>query len=174
MLQMKKLSIFVSLILLLCLLSGCTLNLPFSPQESFAKPVRIFRVYVCGAVENEGYVEVCEGADYASLITLAGIIPQTVFPKDSLLLVKETSTILNVCYFDGTKVCYCVNLNGGYITLRDVANVDKAVVDKIADYLELHGKITNRNVLRSILSESEYNENYFKFFVSESDYEEDS
>ena len=68
-------------------------------------------------------------------------------------------------------MCYCVNVNGPLITLRmNVENVSPQVVDKLADYIEEHGKITDKTLLKQILGE-DYADNYYKFFVSMDDYE---
>ena len=43
-------------------------------------------------------------------------------------------------------------------------------MDKLADYIEEHGKITDKTLLKQILGE-DYADNYYKFFVSMDDYE---
>ena len=40
---------------------------PFKTHVSDAKPAKVYNVYVFGAVAEEGYVEVAEGADYSML-----------------------------------------------------------------------------------------------------------
>lgn len=101
----------------------------------------------------------------------AGIIAQTYLPDFPYTLVKSTTKQLAVNYFDGEKMCYCVNVNGPLITLRtNVENVSPQVVDKLADYIEEHGKITDKTLLKQILGE-DYADNYYKFFVSMDDYE---
>ena len=147
---------------------------PFHPPVLPSKPdtdTNHFRVYVCGAVENEGYVEVAEGADFSALAEMAGMLSQTYFSQNPQTLVTETTKVLSLDWFDGKTVHSCINVNGGYVTMRyPVDGVDPAVINKIADYLEQNGKITDRSLLREILGD-DYADNFYKFFVSVDDYE---
>ena len=165
--------VFWCLIVSLCLcFCGCSVDFtPFKTHVSDAKPAKVYNVYVFGAVAEEGYGEVAGGADYSMLVEEAGIIAQTYLPDFPYTLVKSTTKQLAVNYFDGENMCYCVNVNGPLITLRmNVENVSPQVVDKLADYIEEHGKITDKTLLKQILGE-DYADNYYKFFVSMDDYE---
>lgn len=169
---MKKIIIFVLILILCFIFCGCSGNVsPFKEQETDVKTPRKFKVYVCGAVEHEGYVEVEEGTDYAATIALAGLIPQTVYPRNPQLLIKENGEVLTLQYYDGSACRDCVNLNGGYIKYRlAVDGIDDDIINRIADYYDLYGKITDREILKEILGE-DYQDNYYKFFVSVQDYE---
>ncbi|MCM1289302.1 MAG: hypothetical protein NC132_01430 [Corallococcus sp.] len=169
---MKKRIILILLLTLCFVFSGCAQKMsPFKEHEADAKMPRKFKVYVCGAVEREGFVEVEEGADYDAVIALAGIIPQTVYPTNPRLLVKEDGEVLTLQYYDGSSYRDCVNLNGGYIQYRlKVDGIDIDIINRIADYYDTHGKITDRNLLKDILGE-DYQDNYYKFFVNVQDYE---
>ena len=155
------------------LLCACTPEFgPASGQTGTDSAPRKYKVYVCGAVENEGYVEVEEGADYYAAITLAGIIPSTYLPDDLHTLIQADGEVISLSYKTATDIYTCINLNGGYIQYRRPVNdVDIDLINKIADYYDLHGKITNRKVLEDVLGD-DYQDNYYKFFVSVDDYEE--
>ena len=173
---MKKKFLQVVLILFILTLyfmfSACNESLlAFKEYESLSIIPRAFSVYVCGAVEREGFVNVEEGASLDSVVYLAGIIPQTVIPDNLQKMVTENDKVVSLQYFDGQKLRYCVNLNGVVIQNRlAVAGIDADIINKIADYYVLHGKITDRNLLKSILG-PDYQENYYKFFVDVTDYE---
>lgn len=170
---MKKTLIFILILILCFTFCGCSSNLvPFKEHNADAVSARKFKVYVCGAVEREGYVEVDEGADYNTVIALAGALPQTVFPSNTFILIKVDGEVLPLQYYDGVSFRDCVNLNGGIIQLRwDVEGIDSDVINRIADYYDLHGKITNKEQLKEILGE-DYQDNYYKFYVDKNDYEE--
>lgn len=163
----------VAILLIVCcfLFSACKLA-PFEEQISDAKLQKTFRVYVCGAVKNEGYVEVSEGADYVALVLAAGVVEQTRYPEKPLTLVTENTVQLTVCYCLNGKIFCCENLNGVRVSSRmEVENVSPHVIDKIADFLQSGEKITDKNQLREILGEKDFSENHYKFFVSVEDYE---
>lgn len=169
---MKKLAVIV--LLGICLLSLCCCYVdasPFATQSLTAQKPRVFEVYVCGAVKNEGYVRISEGTSYQNLILSAGYIPQTVFVSTPYAVVGSDVSCVILRYYNGAMQCDCVNVNGALVTDRcEVENISSAVIDKIADYIGLYGKITDKSLLEQILGE-DYADNYYKFFVSESDYE---
>lgn len=173
--QMKK--FFAVLLCAICFvwlaaLCSCEVDLsPFASAEFDAHTSREFDVYVCGAVENEGYIHILEGTDYQSLVEKAGLIAQTVMPATPYAVVDEKVSSLVLNYFDGAKLCYCTNVNGAAVTDRmSVENVSEEVINKLANYIAAHGKITDKTVLQQILGD-DYAENFYKFYVSESDYE---
>lgn len=169
---MKKFLALVIILILLCTcLGGCTDISPFKTVSSNAKTEKSFRVYVCGAVANEGYVTVSEGSDYNALLNAAGILPQTYLRQNPETIVTETTGVVAFAWFDGFQARSCVNVNGGYVTMRiDIDGIDPSVINKIADYIELHGKITDKTLLQEILG-NDYEQNFYKFFVSVDDYE---
>ena len=171
---MKKILIAILLICLLCLSACAEGNFPFHTRQLETTEPQVFRVYVCGAVAQEGYVEICEGADYFQLVCLAGYIPQTVTPSNPHLVVNGITSLI-VRYFDGEKPCYCTNVNGQAVSERqEIENVSAQTVDKIATYLQTHGKITDKTQLQNILTPDEYQNNFYKFYVSETDFEKGS
>ena len=165
--------LFILLLIFCFVLSACTQSLhPFDVNGVDLTPSRTFKIYVCGAIEHEGFVEVLEGATIDSVIISAGIIPQTVYPTDSQRLVTQNDKILNISYYDGQSYRYCVNLNSMQIQYRfPLDGIDDVVINEIADYLESNGKITNREMLKDILGD-DYQDNYYKFYVDVTDYEE--
>lgn len=145
--------------------------MPYSPKAYLPKTTKYFVVYVCGAVQNEGFVRVRSGSDVAALVSAAGYLPQSYFVSENSL-VTEKREIFAVDYFDGEKVCSCVNVNSQAVLYKlKFENIDSEIIDKIADYISAHGKITNKAMLREILGETDYQNNHYKFFVSKDDYE---
>ena len=178
---MRKVVGFIFIFVLCCFcFSGCIDGLP---AQSFQPPVtpsqpnntsKTFSVYVCGAVENEGYVDVPEGSDYLALAEKAGVLPQTYFTQNPQTLVTEDTKVLPLDWYDGTVARSCVNVNGGYVTMRrEIDGIDAVIINKIADYIALNGIITDRLQLKEILGD-DYADNFYKFFVSVEDYEKAS
>ncbi len=167
---MKKL---LAILVMACCLLFCACNLPFEDVTSPDILPEKYTVYVCGAVENEGFFVVEEGADIQALLLLAKPVSEAVYDGNPLLIVTAQTKQLVVNYESDGTTCYAVNVNGGYVTAeRPIANVSTQVVSKIAAYIRENGKITNKNQLKDILDEQEYLENYYKFYVSVDDYEE--
>jgi len=168
---MRKKSIFFLILILTFVFCGCSNNLsPFDEQQTDTITPRTFKVYVCGAVEHEGYVEVKEGADFVAVLDMVEVLPQTVYPSEPHTLIKDDEVLI-LQYYDGNESRDCININGGYVTARlPIEGIDADVIDRIADYCELHGKITDRDLLQEILGE-DYFDNYYKFFVDVKDYE---
>ncbi len=167
---MKKFLLFIVFVFVLCL-SSCVPK-PFETRPLEKIEPEIFRVYVCGAIANEGFVEISEGTDYRQLVYMAGYIPQTVMPNTPYAVVSRKTETFILRYYDGAKFCYCTNINGAAVKDRlEIENVSTEVVDKIANYLEKYGKITDKTQLKYILNEEEYQNSYYKFFVSREDYE---
>ena len=130
------------------------------------------RIYVCGAVEREGYYEVEFGADYFEVFSLAGILPESALPSLSSSYVDGSITILIVDFYQDEKRYSSVNANNPLIAARmSVDGLTDAVVNELADYIEEHGKITNKQQLLQALGD-DYSDNYYKLFVAEKDYEE--
>lgn len=92
-------------------------------------------------------------------------------------MIDYSSNLVNGCisqiiinYIQNGLVFYSVNVNGASIIYRlNVENVSEKIVNKIADYIELNGSISNRTKLRAALGE-DYEDNYYKFFIDEQDY----
>ncbi len=168
---MKKFLLAMCLISLFVFSSCNAKIMPFKAKQFSAKQPRVFSVYVCGAVENEGYVDIFEGTDYQSLILSAGYIPQMVMPKTPYAVVREDVSTVVLNYFDGQKECYCINLNGAVVSDNlPCENVSPQVIEKLHNYVVANGKISDRALLKQILG-NDYQDNFYKFFVSESDYE---
>lgn len=167
---MKKL---LATLMMACCLLFCACNFPFEDVTSPDIQPEKYTVYVYGAVENEGFFVVEEGTDVKAVLLKAKLVPQGVYIGNPSQWVTVQTKQLSVNYeVDGTTY-YCVNVNGGYVTTEQpIANVSAQVVSKIAAYIRENGKITNKKQLKDILSEQEYQENYYKFYVSVDDYEE--
>lgn len=113
-----------------------------------------------------------EGTDVQSVLLLAIPLKSAVYPTNPTSLVTESTKQLVVDYSLDGKTYSCVHVNGYYVTAQtEIANVSSDVVRKIAEFIKQNGKITNKNQLKDILTEQEYLENYYKFFVSVDDYE---
>ncbi len=168
---MKRLTIALLLLCCACL-SACSSSLKDQITNVPTQTKDVFRVYVFGAVLNEGYVEVDSSTTVETMLNTVGLCEQSSYPKNSLeVLTKNTKTYFVEYMLDGVTYS-CVNVNGLYVVTRSkIENVDEEVVNKLADYLEEYGTITNKNVMREILGEEDYQNNYYKFYVSVDDYE---
>ncbi len=173
---MKK-SVALILILFCCMfaLASCgdkTVS-PYKPQTTPNNIGKTFTVYVCGAVEREGYYTATEGQTIADIVALAGFNAQTYITEDMSLFVLQD---LQICvgYIQDNKIFPAVNLNGAHVQFNlPMDNVSDAVLQKLHDYYVQKGKFTNKNILKFLLTEEEYQQNYYKFFVSEEYYEAD-
>lgn len=135
---------------------------------------KIYSIYVCGAVKNEGYYEVEEGATYRNAIMQAGLLAQSFQSQHNDGLVNAQKTAIVVQYVADGIPHDCIDVNNAYFALRDPLLFDglsEAVVTKIADYLEAVGKIRNKKVLREVLGEDYYENYHYKLYVAEADYE---
>lgn len=167
---MKKL---VATLLILCSVLFAACNFPFEDVTSPDIEPEKYTVYVFGAVENEGFFVVEEGADIQSVLLLAKPVSDAVYAGNPLIVVTEQTKQIAVNYALNGKTYNVVNVNGYYVTAqKEIANVSSDVVRKIAEYIEQNGNIKNKNQLKDILDEQEYLENYYKFYVSVDDYEE--
>lgn len=165
----------VILLLVICVtLCGCVyFGAAFSDIEVPNQPKsEKIRIYIYGAVQREGYYEVEVGTDYMEVLALAGLLPQSIVPTLSSSYVDGTITVLPVGYYDGDTARSSINVNSILITSRmPVDGLSVAVVNKLADYIEIHGKITNKHQVLEALGD-DYDENYYKLYVAEIDYEE--
>lgn len=144
---------------------------PYQSQNIPNKTDATFTVYVCGAVANEGYYVVAQGSTVADAIALAGILPQSIFPTNSQSFVQSNCQIVVRYHENGTNFD-CINLNGIYVQHNlPTQNVDESVIAKLNAYYLQNGTITSKQILQQILTEQEYQQNYYKFYVQESDYE---
>ena len=68
-----------------------------------------------------------------------------------------------------------MNVNGAAVKHNlSAENISAEIVEKLHTYLTNYGKITNKQVLKQILTAEEYQQNHYKFFVTEADYEANS
>lgn len=146
--------------------------MPLGRVEIPIQATATFRIYVCGAVEQEGYVEVAAGSAYGEVIRRAGILPVSVIPSYAATTVNGSVKQVVVNYHDGQEERECINVNSALIAGRlPIDGISEEIVNKLADYLEQHGKISNRQQLAVALGDGYYH-NFYKFFVAEEDYEE--
>lgn len=164
----------VILLIIVCfILCGCDgssslgkVKVPFQPKADKV------RIYVCGAVEREGYYEVEMGEDYFTVFSLAGILAESVLPTISSPYVDGSVDVLIVDFYDAGIRYSSINANNPLIAARmSVYGLSDDVVNKLADYVDEHGKITNKQQLLQALG-GDYGANFYKFFVEKNDYEE--
>ena len=138
-------------------------------------PTKTYEIYVCGAVKNEGYCEVAEGGTYFDAIVKAGRLECSWLSPSIYLVVDERQLSIVVPYIENGEPHESYDANSIFFSLRDVNYFDglsEAVVNKIADYLETHGKIVNKNVLYEVLGNEDYTNYHYKLYIAEADYEE--
>ena len=144
---------------------------PYKEQTLPAPNLQTYKVYIYGAVQNEGYYLISKGKTIGDAIALAGILPQTFLVQNATAYIQKDCQIALLYHENGTTYPL-TNLNGLHIQSNlAVQNVESSVVDKLHAYFVAHGKIVNKDVLKQILTESEYQQNHYKFFVAEADYE---
>ena len=172
----KRFLTTVVLFLITCtILCGCgTFGTPFGEVEVPSQPETVkYSIYICGAVEREGYYEVEAGTDYAEVLRLAGILPESILPTLSSSYVDGSIKRIIVGYFDGENAHSSINANSALIAARmSVDGLTDEVVNKLADYIDEYGKIANKQQLEQALGE-DYAENYYKLFIADIDYEID-
>lgn len=160
-------------ILLIALLSLCGCSMPLKPAQipsNSNEKTSTCTVYVSGAVANDGYVTVNIGSDYYALLTQAGLLGCSAMVENSSNVIKGDVTQLIVNYIQNNRTYYSVNVNGAAVTYRlGAENISSNVINKLADYIEANGIISNRGELSAALGD-DYNDNYYKFFIDEQDY----
>ncbi len=128
------------------------------------------KLYVSGAVVNDGYIVIPQICDYRTVLDKAGITDYTAVPANLKALVNNYVDSFVADFICDGKVCSSINVNGAFVTSRiEIEGVSGEVVDKLADYIEANGKITNRLQLKSALGD-DYQENYYKFYIDVADY----
>ena len=144
---------------------------PYKSQTVQNKSDATFTVYVCGAVQKDGYYVVDEGKTVADVVARAGLLPQTVMPENATSIIKSNCQIA-VRYCENDKIYDCLNVNGMTVQFNlQAENISAEIIAKINAYYHQNGAITNKQVLAQILTAEEYAQNHYKFFVQESDYE---
>ena len=143
---------------------------PYKPQTIDTKDTTTFTVYVCGAVQNEGYYVVEQGTTIADAIALAGILPQTIFPQNATTYIKFDCQIAVQYSENGTKY-NCMNVNSMFVWYNlSYNNIPSEVIAKLHDYYVNHGPITSKQMVKQILNEEQYQQNHYKIYVAEVDY----
>ena len=159
-------------------IKGDGFNVPTtSPYQNQTLPNKgevTFKVYVCGAVQNEGYYIVPEGKTVADVVAMAGLLPETIMPQNATTYIKNNCQIA-VDYHQNGATFSCLNVNGATVKYNLPAeNISADIIQKLHTYLINYGKIANKQVLKQILTAEEYQQNHYKFFVTEADYEANS
>lgn len=131
-------------------------------------------LYVSGAVQTDGYITIPQICDYKTLLSIVGITDYTVLPEDLTKLI-DCNVDVYIANFTYDRVEYfSVNVNSEYIVARlSIDGVDSAIVNKLADYIEVNGAIANRNQLKLALGD-DYADNYYKFYIGKLDYAQSS
>lgn len=167
----KSVTIAIFLFVLCAVFAACT-DLPYTEVEIPQNASKTITVYVCGAVENEGYLTISAGTSYTELFRLAGILPQSALPELYSDTVEQTTDFVVVNYFDDGKICYCVNANSLLVTNDDhIDGLPDGAVNLLSAYIVKNGKIHNKQQLRVALGPYAASCLY-KFFVAPTDYEE--
>ncbi len=179
--KIKKTILFITAIIFVLALSGCKAPLAELqiPANGLAPPQvnqggRTRTVYVSGAVENDGYIEIPQICDYKTLYAVAEALPCANLPYDvNMFLPLKLNVYIADYYAEGIRY-YSHNVNSLSVQLRlPVDGADDGIINKLADYIAVNGKITNRIQLKAALL-NDYAENYYKFFIDEKDYAQDS
>ena len=162
----------VIFLLILCLIFGsCCNGFLLDEIELPKQTVRTFTIYLSGAVERDGYYKVQSGTTYYELFQLAGVLDETVLPSFCSNLIDSSTSFVWLDFYDGQQHLNSVNVNGKLIEYRlEIDGISPDVVNKIADYIEQNGKVHNRQQLRNALG-SDYEDNYYKFYITQDDYE---
>ena len=162
-------AICVCLISLCVALAGCDGVFPYADKTVPNLQPKYFTVYVCGAVKNEGYITVEAGTGYTEVFFRAGLLPQSALPLYYTDTVEQDGEIA-VGYFENGERRYCLDVNGYAVVNRDHSeDIPDEVINLIADYIQLHGKIRNKLQLDELLGS--YSQDYlYKFFVARQDY----
>ena len=106
-------------------------------------------------------------------ISQAGLLIQSSLPTISSSTVDTRVSFVVVSYIENGTVRDCINANHEFILSRlPMEGIPGEIVNKIADYLTINGVIHNKNVLREVLGEVDYENYHYKFYVAEADYEE--
>ena len=179
----KNYAIILIFIFVLCLVLCACDSSELSPwgeknlqnDTNYAPQISKFRVYVYGAVENEGYYVVEDGATYLDAIVQAGRLDCSLLTPIANSVIDKLQLSILVPYVEDDVQRDCYNANSVFFSLRDPARFDglsQAVINKIADYLENHGKIVNKTVLLKVLGKEDYANYHYKLFIAEADYEE--
>lgn len=163
----------VLIILLIALVALCGCSMPLKPVQTPSNTIdktSKYTVYVSGAVVNDGYITVDAGSDYYSLLDKAGLLDCSAMIEYSSSTVNGNITEIIVNYKQGNRTFYSVNVNGTAVVYKlSVENVSASVVNKLANYIEFHGFINNRDELYDALGD-DYADNYYKFFIDIQDY----
>lgn len=141
-------------------------------QDKPTVPTRT--LYVSGAVQTDGYVTVPQICDYQQLLDIVGVTDNSVLPGNlSTIILSNVDTVILDFYCED-EAFSSVNVNGYFVTTRLLVDgVEETVINKLADYIEANGKITNRTKLLIALGD-DYADNYYKFYIEISDYAQDN
>ena len=171
--KMRFFTTVILLIVVCVVLCGCAFfSAPLSQAEITNRTANKVRIYVCGAVEREGYYEVEVGTDYAEVLRRAGALPQSVTPVLNSSYVDGNLDVIIVDYYDGQTKRVSIDANSVLICARkSVDGLSDEVVNKLADYIDAHGKIANKGQLEQALGR-DYANNYYKLHIAEKDYEQ--
>ena len=155
-------------------IQGDNFNKPtLSPYQNQTIPTVVpqtYTVYICGAVQNEGYYTVVQGTTIGDAISLAGLLSQTVLPDNSQMYVQINMQIVVQYLYDGARHVG-INVNGLYVISNiPTAHISAEVMEKLHNYYMQNGVITNKQILKQILTEEQYQQSHYKLFVAEEDY----
>lgn len=140
-------------------------------DNSGSKPsVTTRTLYVSGAVLNDGFITIPQLCDYKTALEIAGVTDFSVISNNLTAPISVSCDSVIIGFKIDGKEFRSVNVNGGFVALgQSVDGVENAVINKLADYIETNGKITNRKALKLALGD-DYGDNYYKFYIDVNDY----
>ena len=176
---MKRIAAFITVLAIVLLaLCGCIAR-PFAEQiitinnqndNSVGDGPATRQLYVSGAVERDGYITVPTVCDYKTVFDAVGVLTYSAIPANVREFVNPNVDECIVGFVYNNKTYDSINVNGLMVTSRyDIDGVEADVVGKLADYIEINGKVTNREQLKLALG-GDYKDNYYKFYIAVTDY----
>jgi len=127
----------------------------------------VYRVYICGAVENSGFYTFELGDTYGDLLSNAGLLDNSIIKNPNKILTSETTEI--ICHFieDGQEV-YPININSKLFSdIYRNANIEDNIARKIINYLNSVDQIYSKQQLLKdgVLTEEEWNKTFYRIYV---------
>lgn len=145
-------------------------NASDKPNSDVNTPATTRKLYVSGAVERDGFIDIPLVTDYKTVLETVGSLPCTAIPANANTLIGAQTQSFIVDFVCDGRVCASVNVNSGYVLNRvTVDGVSGVVIDKLADYILSNGAIHNRSQLKLALG-YDYADNFYKFYIDAADY----
>ena len=128
------------------------------------------KLYVSGAVQNDGYIELPQLCDYKTALEAAGLLDCSAISSNFTSLIAADVDRLIVDFKTDGVLHSSIDVNGYLVTLNmHIDGIEDSVVSKLSQYIEVNGKICNRSQLMTALGD-DYADNYYKFYIDIYDY----